>query len=136
MASQKTRGGGQVHEPGNWLSRKAFFRSPKTGRRTEPISTQFNPTCKMRKNIFHVILGSIILLIWVISVMVSPYDYAWEPAVKQIDDDSVLVLRLSYILIVVLCAIGAILAKRGKAILFYSGMACVVLYQLIQTLSL
>ncbi len=48
-----------------------------------------------------VAINTILLIFILVFLLISPYDYEWNPALIQIDDDKLLVLRLGWILIAV-----------------------------------
>ena len=68
----------------------------------------------MGNKITHSILLGIIIILTCISFLLSPYDYEWEPELKQIDDDSVLVLRVIYFLMIIVAVSGLFISVKAK----------------------
>ena len=72
-------------------------------------------TIKMKKNkIAHILINILIVVSLLVSLLISPYKYEWEEELKQVNDNSVLVLRLFYIIIIALNIGGILLTHKSK----------------------
>ena len=69
----------------------------------------------MKKNIIaQIIIVVLIAVLLVVSLLISPYKYEWEEELKQVNDNSVLVLRLIYTIIIALNVGGVLLTQKSK----------------------
>ncbi len=81
----------------------------------------------------HVILWISSVTLILFSLVLSPYKYEWEPELKQINDNSVLVLRLIYIILLLALGVGFYLARNNKVWVksFYLVLFTFTVYKLI-----
>ena len=89
----------------------------------------------MKKHLIHLIILLLTSGILFFTLLISPYRYEWEPVLKQVDDDAVLVLRCFCILLLLLNTIGLYVSalKKQKIIYLYSTVALFVAYKLAKT---
>lgn len=89
----------------------------------------------MQKYIIHTVLIATSLFLGGIIFLVSPYKYEWDIALREVNDDSVVVIRFILIIILLTNIIGFSLCNNGQIPLklTYTGMALYVLYSIMQT---
>jgi hypothetical protein len=68
----------------------------------------------MRNKTLHILILVVSLILLLLTLIISPYKYEWESELKQISDNSVLVLRLFYIGLTCLNVMGLIISIRRK----------------------
>ena len=59
-------------------------------------------------------INTILLIFTFVFLLISPYDYEWDLALIQIDDDKLLILRLGWMLIAVIDTIIWSISKSKK----------------------
>ena len=73
----------------------------------------------MQRNFLRIILLSISMFLFLISLLISPYKDELDLAVKQINENGLLVLRLIFIFIMIITLFYFYL-KDSKRMIFYS----------------
>jgi membrane protein YdbS with pleckstrin-like domain len=88
-----------------------------------------------KNNIVHIPFLVVIVLLLFVTLIISPYKYEWEPGLKQINDDTVLVLRLFLVLLISLNLGGAAYAQQKKQKIKYLYLVIFLLagYKLLKT---
>jgi hypothetical protein len=89
----------------------------------------------MKNNILHIVIFVLIAIILFATLLISPYNYEWEPDLKQINDDSVLVLRFFLILSITLSITGLLISIKRipKFKYIYIGLILITTYKLLRT---
>ena len=72
----------------------------------------------MKKNI-HLFVILLIVIGYFFSLLISPYKYEYDIELKQPNDDSILVLRLIYLILLGLSGVGLYLANVKKQNVIY-----------------
>lgn len=68
----------------------------------------------MMKRALFILLDGILLLLAVYLSFLSPYAYEWDPLLKSVDDDKMLVLRLGWLLLSVVAAVVLFVKCRKR----------------------
>ena len=76
---------------------------------------------KKAKIISLISLGLVILILFVLSLLLSPYKYEWDNTIKQIDEDALLVSKFINFAIIFLSLISGIIVitLKKKLVLIY-----------------
>ncbi len=85
--------------------------------------------------IIHSVIITLTAILIIVSLLISPYKYEWEVELKQINDNSVLVLRLIYIILMAINIGGIflILKSKTKFRCAYFFLLMFICYKLIKT---
>lgn len=90
----------------------------------------------MKHKTVHVVMICVIILFMVFfSFFITPYDYEWDPMLKQVSLDKLLVLKLVWILIFVTNIVCSFVVRSQKKIFFIIYLI-LSLFSLIKLLSL
>jgi hypothetical protein len=87
----------------------------------------------MRKKLIVVLSNTVLAIVMLVFLLISPYKYEWDVSLRQIDYDALLVLRLFWSLSAVIVLLISIYhnQKRKLMYIFYGLLLCLSLYKII-----
>ena len=89
---------------------------------------------RVKNNIIYIIVLCITVLSMIYFFLLSPYEL-WNPIVKQVDDDKLLVLRMAWIFIFLINTVFAFITRPNNRVFFVTYLILTLL-SLIKLISL
>ena len=89
----------------------------------------------MKKQVFAVLLNVIVVITMILFSFISPYAYEWDETIKQVDHDTLLVLKTIWISLLAVTIIMPFFLKPTKKIL-YIWYILLIIFSIFRTFSL